>query len=236
MQLTSQATIAGDAILRIYESAKPNDLTTWSLQEELSSLPPNAPPQYSGDSSFTFAWCPSRLAGQQLVVAANNFVQLYRPDDRGLWRVAEIVQQDGGLVRCVAWAPGGQRGYELIATGSKAGLVRIYKLTESLEGMMVGGGGYTVEMLGQFEHSGGVFQEVNSLMWNITGTVLSSSGDDGRIRLWKEDHLGKWRQHFALSAERYSTRFILSNVRGNSEDSQMQDQSSSFEDLGQFAY
>jgi nucleoporin SEH1 len=189
--------------MRIYEASEVNNLSKWALKEEISTLPPRAPPQYSGDSSFTFAWCPSRIGGQQLVVAANNFVYLYRPDERGQWQVAELVQDDGGLIRCVTWAPGGQRGFELIATGSKAGLVRIYKLLESSEGMIVGGGGYAVEMLGQFEHHGETFNQVQSLSWNVTGTMLSSSGDDGRIRIWKEDHLGKWRQHFILSTERY---------------------------------
>ena len=68
---------------------------------------------------------------------------------------------------------------------------------------MVGGGAYTVELMAQFEHKGATGTDVMKVEWNITGTVLSSCGDDGRIRIWKEDHLGKWRQHFALSAEQY---------------------------------
>lgn len=92
----------------------------------------------------------------------------------------------------------------MIATGSKSGVIRIYKLTESGEGVVVGGGAYSVEMVGQFEYqSGGVSNDVQRVTWNVTGTVLCSSGDDGRIRMWKEDHLGKWRQHTALSAERF---------------------------------
>jgi nucleoporin SEH1 len=104
----------------------------------------------------------------------------------------------------VAWAPGGQRDYQLIATGSKSGVIRIYNLTESLgEGVNVGGGRYTVELVGQFGHHGGMFSDVQRVMWNVTGTVLSSSGDDGRVRIWKEDHLGKWKQQVALSMEQY---------------------------------
>ena len=197
-----QASIAGDSIIRIYEPSKPNSLTHWTLREEIPSLPPHAPPQHSGESSFSFSWCPSRLGGQQLVVAANNFVQLYRPDDRGQWQAVEVLQDDAGLVRCVDWAAGGQRGYELIATGSKSAVIRIYKLTESGEGVIVGGGAYSVEVVGQFEHQGrGLSNDVQRVSWNVTGTVLCSSGDDGRIRMWKEDHLGKWRQQFTLSAE-----------------------------------
>jgi nucleoporin SEH1 len=109
----------------------------------------------------------------------------------------------------VAWAPGGRRGYELIATGSKAGIVRIYSLTESGEGVIVGGGGYAIERVAEFEVKGGLNRDVLRVAWNVTGTVLSSSGDDGRIRIWKEDHLGKWRQQFALSAEQYGLLVLL---------------------------
>jgi nucleoporin SEH1 len=107
-------------------------------------------------------------------------------------------------VRCVDWAPRRQRGHELVATGSKAGVVGIYKLSEMGEGLVVGGGAYNVEMVGQFEGHGDV-QRVN---WNVTGTVLSSSGDDGRIRMWKQDHLGNWKQLIALSAEQYHPCFL----------------------------
>jgi nucleoporin SEH1 len=203
----TQATIAGDAIIRIYDCPETQSLQKWSLIEEISALPPNAPPQHSGESSFALAWCPSRFGGQQLVVAANNLVQLFRPDDRNQWISAEVIQDDAGLVRCVDWASGGQRGYELIATGSKTGIVRIYKLTESMEGVIVGGGGYVSQMVGQFEHQGGVSNDVQRVAWNVIGTVLSSSGDDGRVRIWKEDHLGKWRQQSVISAEQYDLNF-----------------------------
>jgi len=193
--------VAGDAVIRIYEAPKRTDLSKWNLLEELPVLPVGAPPTHSGGTSFALSWCPSRLGGQQLVVAANNFVHLFRPDGRGQWQMGELLQDDCGLVRCVDWAPGGQRGYELIATGSKVGVVRIYKLTESNEGLMIGGGGYSVSIVGQFEHRGSMFRDVQRVKWNVTGTVLSSSGDDGRIRMWKENHLGKWKQHFVLSAE-----------------------------------
>lgn len=176
-------------------------MSQWSVIEEISVLPPNVPPQRSGETSFAFSWCPFRFGGQQLVVAVNNLVHLYRCDNRNQWQAAELIQDDAGLVRCVDWANGGQRGYELIATGSKNGIVRIYKLTESDEGLMIGGGGYVVQMVAQFEHRGGASNDVQRVQWNVTGTVLTTSGDDGRIRFWKEDHLGTWTQHSIMSAE-----------------------------------
>jgi len=112
----------------------------------------------------------------------------------------ETIQEGGGLVRSVAWAPGGQRGYELIATGSKTGVVRIFRLEEAGEGIEVGGGAWkSVSVMEQYQGCAG--NEVQRVEWNALGTLLSSSGDDGRVRLWKEDHFGRWKPYFIASAE-----------------------------------
>ena len=91
-----------------------------------------------------------------------------------------------------------------MATASKKGIIRIYKLTESMDGVIVGGGGYAVEIVGQLGKIG-EFTGVQRVQWNVTGTVLYSSGDDGRIVAWKEDHLGKWKENVVISAERPAT-------------------------------
>ena len=44
------------------------------------------------------------------------------------------------------------------------------------------------------EHNATVWR----LAWNVTGTILASSGDDGAIRLWKGIHLIKLIQLFRL--------------------------------------
>ncbi|KAI9252956.1 WD40-repeat-containing domain protein [Phascolomyces articulosus] len=45
--------------------------------------------------------------------------------------------------------------------------------------------------------------EVWRVEWNVTGTILSSSGDDGKIRLWKAGSDGVWRQMAAVSANQH---------------------------------
>lgn len=43
--------------------------------------------------------------------------------------------------------------------------------------------------------------QVTSVEWNITGTVLSSAGNDGRVRLWKATVGGVWRAAGSIGVE-----------------------------------
>ena len=37
--------------------------------------------------------------------------------------------------------------------------------------------------------------EVWRVEWNVTGTLLASSGDDGQVRLWRASLQGTWAQY-----------------------------------------
>ena len=69
------------------------------------------------------------------------------------------------------------RSYHLIATACKDGHFRIFKLTPSPATQR-----FAVECVADIDvHS----SEIWRCEWNVSGTVVSSSGDDGRVRLWK---------------------------------------------------
>lgn len=138
--------------------------------------------------------------------------KIYRYDEASRnWRAGDTLSGHEDTVHDVAWAPSLGRGYQLIATACKDKRVRIYKLTErnvngatnndgdiamgergaATMGVMAtttkGNGGATgigfeTELVATFaEHEA----EVWRVEWNITGTILASTGDDGRVMLWK---------------------------------------------------
>ena len=98
-------------------------------------------------------------------------------------------KQHDGKVHDIAWAPDMGRSFHLIATAGQDNTVRIWEVRTLGEGGNGGGGG----------GGGGVHLEVREaaclqcaaevwrVEWNITGTVLASSGDDGYVRLWRTD-------------------------------------------------
>lgn len=106
------------------------------------------------------------------------------------------------------------RSYQLIATASKDTMVRIFKLTEQVlpvtpqqaqRGRSPAGTPthsnqnkmYHIELIASFDDHKA---EVWRVEWNVTGTILSSSGDDGKLRLWTAGYDGKWRQMASITA------------------------------------
>ncbi|CCG80941.1 Nucleoporin seh1 [Taphrina deformans PYCC 5710] len=181
------ASIAADGIVRIYEALEPNNLSHWTLMDDFSVI--DTPVPKETEASFCLTWCPSRFATPTIVVGAMEKVRLYSQDNAGKWRPGvEILH--GGLVRDISWAASMGRTYHLLATACKDGHVRIFKLQEKEVG---DGAGSDMEVIEEHQvwtyEKIGDFDDHKAQVWrvsfNVTGTILSSAGDDARIRLWK---------------------------------------------------
>ena len=86
-------------------------------------------------------------------------------------------------ISSLAWAPSSGRSYHLIAAGSRDGCIRIWKVTPSGNSDTRWDAALAAEITDHMaESSGG---GVGRVEWNITGTVLSTAGCDGVVRLWK---------------------------------------------------
>lgn len=194
--------VGSDGVFRIYESLEPNDLTVWSLTVEIPILNHQLPAK-SLQSSFRVEWCPSKFTTtEKFVVVAldqgfiyRNVTKLEENDkdtgcDKKYVKVCALPEHNG-LIRSVSWAPSMGRSYHLIATGCKDGFVRIFKATETAHAEGTGNGGEikleTLAKLGDHK------KEVWRVNWNMTGTILSSAGDDGKLRLWKCNYLSDWK-------------------------------------------
>ncbi|AET38004.1 Seh1p Ecym_2258 [Eremothecium cymbalariae DBVPG len=193
--------IGNDGVLRIYDALEPSDLRSWTLTAEVKVLATS--PASHLQSDFCLAWCPSRFSTERLVVCALDQAFIYEKSKTGKLFIVAKLPGHQGLIRSVSWAPSFGRWHQLIATGSKDGKVRIFKLTEKLEDgnddandanddMSIDKNDSSivtntkpllkVELVSEHsDHKG----EVWSVSWNLTGTILSSSGDDGKVRLWK---------------------------------------------------
>ncbi|KAH9040554.1 WD40 repeat-like protein [Lactarius hengduanensis] len=226
------ATIASDNHLRVYECPEVPALTNWTLAQEadvpaLPSTSTSRPHTYAAPTPTHVSGTPAADAslgaggreadggcrslgvrsntwGEVLATAAAivPIVPVARPItllslDPPAYGIAPYA------VTSVAWATSCGRSYHLVATGSRDGHVRIWKLRPSsldeeriensddckVDGERRGGFDIKVSSVGRVE-------------WNITGyNYLSSAGNDGRIRLWKPTTGNIWRPAGHITVE-----------------------------------
>jgi WD40 repeat protein len=88
-----------------------------------------------------------------------------------------------GVVHDIAWAPAMGRSYHLIATATREPNFKIHTLNRNPDGSL------------KFvsTHVELVSSPVWRLAWNATGTVLSTSSEDGSLQLWRKDFAGSWK-------------------------------------------
>ena len=204
------ACVGSDGIVRVYESLEPADLSVWGLRAEIPILSLQLPAK-SLQSSFCIEWCPSKFARSEkfAVVALDQGFIYTTADSAGsgaeialldALRLGDLhdsasddksakfvkacsLPEHNGLIRSVSWAPLMGRSYHLIATGCKDGFIRIFKAIENEKGEL------KIDTVAKLhDHR----QEVWRVQWNATGTILSSAGDDGKVRLWKCNYMNEW--------------------------------------------
>ncbi|GMM54494.1 hypothetical protein DAKH74_011100 [Maudiozyma humilis] len=207
------ACVGNDGILRMYDALEPSDLRSWTLTTEIKCLA--IPPENNLQSDFCLSWCPSRFSTEKIAVSALEQAYIYQRGSDNKLHVAAKLLGHKGLVRSMSWAPSIGRWYQLIATGCKDGKVRIYKVTEKLsdaqsssssddlqndEDEHAGESQPTLEVELLSEHDDHK-SEVWSVSWNLTGTILSSAGEDGKVRLWKSTYSNEFKCMSVINAK-----------------------------------
>ncbi|KAM0792946.1 hypothetical protein ACM66B_002705 [Microbotryomycetes sp. NB124-2] len=169
------------------------------------------------DGGWSLSWCKEAWWGERLAVSAgtSGVIRLFHLPDHAPWNnYLNLTPPRSGSgyasaapTSSLAWAPASGRSYQLLASGSRDGRARIWKLYPPV---LDGGEGADVdgpwrgEMDAELEETksgrGGNVASVR-VDWNVTGTILSTAGDDAKVRLWKSTYTGQWRPVAVLSTE-----------------------------------
>jgi nucleoporin SEH1 len=139
---TYMALTTRDGFLKVLEPIDHEDLTQWNTLFDRYLCPT---PERTEETSFKLSWHAEKVpcwtavrAGLDrkalsLAVTCMNTVKILRTDkDRRFYNVAEL-RDARDLVRDVAWANGSMRGWDIIATASRDGCLRIYELRVDVE-------------------------------------------------------------------------------------------------------
>lgn len=176
-----------DGNIRIYEAPDIMNLSQWTLQHEIVCKMPCS----------CLSWGPSRLLPPTIAVGSDNpnanaCVQIYEYNDNmRTWIKAESIGTITSPVRDIAFSPNLGRSYDMLAIASRdVTVLQIKPLPRKDSSNQLGTTKYEVRNVAQFnDHQSQVWR----LSWNITGTILASSGDDGCVRLWKGNYLEHWK-------------------------------------------
>jgi len=177
------ATCSEDGFVRIYEAADIMELSHWNLVEEFEA---------SKGGAKCLAYNPSPFGLTSLVVGSKDSLRVWEYSEQyRKWQSEVALTGHTDAINDVAWAPNLGRSYQLIATASKDGTARIWRLTGERPK-------YQVTEIARLEDHRA---EVWRVEWNVTGTVLASSGDDSSVRLWKANFQGQWKPLTVISGE-----------------------------------
>lgn len=131
------AVITRDGYLMVLEPVSPDSLADWQTIDQFRVC---AAPERGEETSFKvqFHQDPADIThtvlpesdrkSLSLVVAAMDTVKIYRTDANRRFYLAIELNGNGGLVRDVSWARGSVRGYDLIASGGKDGIIHIFEV------------------------------------------------------------------------------------------------------------
>jgi nucleoporin SEH1 len=188
--------VEGRQMMTIGESSGNSGTTTATTTTTTATSSSN---ENMGVSSLS--WCTGRFEPPTLCVGCSSGrASIYRYDD-GARSWVEAIRLpnhvDGnGIPRGVldvAWAPNVGRSYHLIATCGKDGRLKVHRVKRGRGGKGEGTAASSSSSL-VYEGTEDLDQsEVWRCQWNLTGTVLASSGDCGVVKLWKSDFQGKFK-------------------------------------------
>lgn len=169
------ATASADGFVRLYEAIDVLNLSHWPLQEEFLA---------DKEGVNCLSWNPSQFDVPMIAVGSNTLIAkvwVYN-NAYNRWQACADLTGHTDIIHDISWAPNMGRSYHLIATAGKDHTLRIFKLRTISNN-------YQVEQVACLTHHNSQIWRVE---WNVTGTMLASSGDDGTVRMWKSDYEGNW--------------------------------------------
>ncbi|CAH1365016.1 hypothetical protein MTP99_001331 [Tenebrio molitor] len=184
------ATCSAEGIIRIYEAPDVMNLSQWTLQYEVQCKLPCS----------CLSWNPSLSKMHPLMLAVGSddpnpangvkvFIYVYSESSRR-WTKIDAITNITDPVHDISFSPNLGRSFHVLAVATKD--VKIVNLTHvydnpNLQNVITKLDAQTVA---QFDdHDSTVWR----VCWNVTGTILASSGDDGCVRMFKMNYINSWK-------------------------------------------
>ncbi|XP_076819055.1 nucleoporin SEH1-like [Clavelina lepadiformis] len=187
------ASCSSNGVVRIYEAPDPMNLTHWSMQHELLCKM----------SCSCISWNPStyRYHAPMLAVGCDDpsnstggkvFIFEYNDTERD-WVKVQMIMKITDPVNDVAFAPNMGKKHHVLAIASKD--VHIYNLNPVSDDLNNQNSAEQSDLtLQEVAHFTDHNSKVTRLSWNDFGTILLSTGDDGKVFLWMANYMDIWKR------------------------------------------
>lgn len=197
------ATCSADGSIRIYEAPDVMNLAQWSMQHQIKIKM----------SCSCLSWNPSSYSGHPPMIAVGSddsspstgskvFIYEYNDVNRE-WSKVHSLTTITDPVYDISFAPNFGIQRHTLAIASKSLHIYVIKLLNDSNSTETSK--YAVNEIAAFEdHNSKVWR----VSWNVLGTVLASSGNDGQVFLWKANYLDNWKKSGVLKrlGEQHDTK------------------------------
>ncbi|UXI19122.1 Membrane-bound transcription factor site-1 protease [Sarcoptes scabiei] len=211
------STCSLDGIIRIYEAPDVMNISHWSIQYEINC--DRACSSISWNSSLFRQNSPMIAVGSDdSYLQSGSKILFYEFNEQARdWQliIDKTFKEINEPIHDIAFAPNVGRSYDLIGAATTKNVKIISIQAIGNDDSFLGQGSiatsttsankrrYTIKEVASFDDHG---SQVWRVSWNITGTLMASSGDDGAVRLWKANCFDKWQNVGILKADQESIR------------------------------
>jgi len=157
---------SADGTVRIWESQDITDLQQWACRHTIEV----------GGEANCLSWCPAKFGPRSLVVGTTQGANVWGYDEKSKeWQPQCQLCLDVDII-AIHWAPNLGRRYHLIAMGARNPNepLRVAKIQDR-----------KVNIFTLTDDEGSDRATIWRVCWNITGTLLAASMDNGTTVIWK---------------------------------------------------
>lgn len=220
------ATCSTDGSIRIYDAPDVMNLSQWSMQHQIKVKL----------SCSCLSWNPSSYPGHPAMIAVGSddanpsaggkvMIFEYNEPNRD-WIKVHTIMTITDPVNDISFAPNYGTQRHTLAIASKCVHIYIMKRMNDAQAASSDPSNYSLNEVAKFDdHDSKVWR----VSWNVLGTILASSGDDGRVLLWKANYLDNWKKAGVLQnisdkseARQHSSNLASQNGYGERHGSQAQ--------------
>jgi nucleoporin SEH1 len=162
---------SADGTIRIWESQDITDLQQWACRHTIPV----------GGQANCLSWCPAKFGPRTLAVGTTEGAHIWCYDEKSKeFKQSHQLILDVDTIS-IHWAPNLGRRYHMIALGAR-------HPKEPLRVAKIQDGKNKIQIFELIDEEGQDQATIWRICWNMTGTLLAASMDNGKTLVWKFTH------------------------------------------------